>query len=406
VPAEYLFSEATMPLAPDAEAALREKLKAVFDTFDADKSGEVSTAEIDAMMQSLGMLVQPDTLKAMMEEADTDKSGEIDFEEFFTVMKKQAEGAGGGPFAALVNRQKNAGPAMKWRTDKMGKGCKVDDTDVRKVIKEGEGWGAVMLDGLLRDGKSDGSYDAADYLLELKNVSGPMYVGVASNNFDPCEAVEPNASGGSAGNTIVTSSVNGKVFSKKMDLAPVRASPVPALCTRFADAMSRPDYTPVTDADMAFVVTAGHGHGRVYLGRHVPDRAPHAELDGQFQRAQPQERDQVERRSGCEAGRGLAHGWLRAGGGGQAALRGHPQGPIVREVGGQRDGLQRDRLQREESGGRRAERGGDVARIVARGAHFRCGFCALEGTPPLVFIIEDLQECRRRRLSRWPRTTL
>ena len=209
-----------MPLAPDAEAKLRDQLKDVFAKFDADGSGEVSTAEIDAMMQSLGMLVQPDTLKAMMEEADTDKSGEIDFDEFFAVMKKQAEGAGGGPFAAIVNRQKNAGPAMKWKVDKLGKGCKVDAGDVRKVTKEGDGWGAVMLDGLIRDGKADGTFDAADWLLELKNVSGPMYVGVASNNFDPSEDVEPSVSGGSAGNTIVTSSASGKVFSKKMDLAP------------------------------------------------------------------------------------------------------------------------------------------------------------------------------------------
>lgn len=70
-----------MPLAPDAEAKLRDQLKEVFTKFDADGSGEVSTEEIDAMMQSLGMLVQPETLKAMMDEADTDKSGEIDFEE-------------------------------------------------------------------------------------------------------------------------------------------------------------------------------------------------------------------------------------------------------------------------------------------------------------------------------------
>ena len=50
-----------------------------------------------------------------------------------------------------------------------------------------------------------------------------MYVGLASNNFDPSEGTEPNQSGGSAGNTIVVSGANGKVFNKKIDQAPVRA---------------------------------------------------------------------------------------------------------------------------------------------------------------------------------------
>lgn len=65
--------------------------------------------------------------------------------QFFTVMKKQAEGSGGGPFAALVNRQKNAGPAMKWRADKVGSGVTIDAADVRKVRKEGDGWASVTL---------------------------------------------------------------------------------------------------------------------------------------------------------------------------------------------------------------------------------------------------------------------
>lgn len=70
-----------MPLGPEAEAKLRDQLKSTFDKFDADGSGEVSSDELAAMLQSMGMLVQPSILKQMMDEADADKSGEIDFEE-------------------------------------------------------------------------------------------------------------------------------------------------------------------------------------------------------------------------------------------------------------------------------------------------------------------------------------
>ena len=75
-----------MGLTAEATAELKSGLEKTFKDFDADGSGEVSTTEIEAMMLSLGLLVQPETLKAMMKEADTDNSGEISFDEFFPIL--------------------------------------------------------------------------------------------------------------------------------------------------------------------------------------------------------------------------------------------------------------------------------------------------------------------------------
>lgn len=144
------------------------------------------------MMESLGMLVQPETIKKMMDDADTDKSGEIDFEEFFTAMKIQAEGQGGGEFAALVNRKESNGPALKWRTDKMGKGVTVDAADERIAQKAGDGWGLQALDMFLKHGPRDlDAYDACDILLQCTQLSGPCYLGLIGSNFSDWEDVEP-----------------------------------------------------------------------------------------------------------------------------------------------------------------------------------------------------------------------
>jgi hypothetical protein len=212
------------PLSPDAEEKLRVQLEEIFRKFDADGSGEVDTDEISAMLQSLGMLVQPTIVSQMMAEADTDKSGQIDFQEFFAVMKKQAEEGSSGMFAALVNRQKNAGPASNWDMQKAGDGCKAGAEDPRVVTKGVGGgvWGGAKLDRVFRSGTTPDTYDAADFLVEIVHIPKvdgedlPMYIGLCNNNFDPSEDAEPKDSA----NTIVVSSQTGKVYSKKRDLAP------------------------------------------------------------------------------------------------------------------------------------------------------------------------------------------
>lgn len=51
-------------------------------------------------------------------------------------------------------------------------------------------------------------------------ISGPVCIGVASNNFDPTVDVQTFESGGSSGNTVVLDGASGKVYNKKLDLAP------------------------------------------------------------------------------------------------------------------------------------------------------------------------------------------
>ena len=77
-----------------SEKQLREKLRPIFDKFDEDGSGAVSTAEMRKIVRQLKLQMTPQQLSAMMKEADPDGSGEIDFEEFVAVLKVQMEKGG------------------------------------------------------------------------------------------------------------------------------------------------------------------------------------------------------------------------------------------------------------------------------------------------------------------------
>ena len=79
------------------ETELREKLKPIFDQYDEDGSGSVSSAEVGKMAASLKMEMTKEQLEQLMEDADPDGSGEIEFEELVAVLKRQIkEGVGGG----------------------------------------------------------------------------------------------------------------------------------------------------------------------------------------------------------------------------------------------------------------------------------------------------------------------
>ena len=86
---------ATTALVPDVDAETRSKLKEIFDKFDLDGSGSVSTSEMKNMIQQLDLKLSDDDIAKLMRDADPDQSGQIDFEEFVTVMAGQM-GKGGG----------------------------------------------------------------------------------------------------------------------------------------------------------------------------------------------------------------------------------------------------------------------------------------------------------------------
>jgi len=88
------------------------QLQAVFNKFDVDGSGSVSTKEMTKMVKELKLDMTPAAIKKMMKDADPDGSGEVDFDEFIKVVKKQmSEGGSGEGLAAVVE---SAGSAFGW----------------------------------------------------------------------------------------------------------------------------------------------------------------------------------------------------------------------------------------------------------------------------------------------------
>ncbi len=90
--------------AAEASVSLRgllQTMRVVFDTFDKDKSGSVSTSELKAMCEQMKLELAPGELEKMMKEADPDGSGEIDFGEFVVTVGAQMKD--GGRFAEVYN---------------------------------------------------------------------------------------------------------------------------------------------------------------------------------------------------------------------------------------------------------------------------------------------------------------
>jgi len=63
-----------------------QSFKDVFNLFDKDQSGSISTAELGEVMRSLGQNPTEAELQDMVNEVDTDHSGSIEFQEFMAMM--------------------------------------------------------------------------------------------------------------------------------------------------------------------------------------------------------------------------------------------------------------------------------------------------------------------------------
>ena len=85
----------------DVQARLRQ----VFDKFDVDSSGTVSTEEMGTMIRALKMDMSREQIDQLVKDADPDGSGEIDFEEFTHVLEAQMRD--GGQLADVVNQAAN-----------------------------------------------------------------------------------------------------------------------------------------------------------------------------------------------------------------------------------------------------------------------------------------------------------
>jgi hypothetical protein len=101
-------------------AMLRIQLRPIFDKFDANSSGTVSTTELAEMCKAIGMNLTPEELQAIVNDADPDNSGEIDFNEFVaTLVRQQKEAAanGGKPKVNLSSVVSTAGMVFGWITN-------------------------------------------------------------------------------------------------------------------------------------------------------------------------------------------------------------------------------------------------------------------------------------------------
>ena len=89
-------AEAMASAGASKDAALRARLRPVFERFDLDGSGAVSTVEFGSICQAMDMALSAEQLRAMMAEADPDRSGGVDFDEFVTLLQRQLGADGGG----------------------------------------------------------------------------------------------------------------------------------------------------------------------------------------------------------------------------------------------------------------------------------------------------------------------
>lgn len=120
------------------EAALREKLRTLFDAADKDGSGAVSTSEVMQMVNELGIDVNPKQIQRLVTEADLDGSGELEFEEVISVLKKQmAE-------EKAKNKQKEK-DAAAGIPPKKKEGVSMVDLFAVEVEEEGDGGAASMV---------------------------------------------------------------------------------------------------------------------------------------------------------------------------------------------------------------------------------------------------------------------
>ncbi|CAL9730271.1 calmodulin [Monosporozyma unispora] len=68
-----------------------EEYREAFNLFDKDNSGSISPSELATVMKSLGLSPNETEISDLMNEIDQDGNQEIDFDEFLTLMARQAD---------------------------------------------------------------------------------------------------------------------------------------------------------------------------------------------------------------------------------------------------------------------------------------------------------------------------
>ena len=66
-----------------------DEVRAAFDLFDKDQSGNIDIHELRDAMKALGVYLPKEKIKALMKDIDTDGSGTVEFDEFLNLMKEK-----------------------------------------------------------------------------------------------------------------------------------------------------------------------------------------------------------------------------------------------------------------------------------------------------------------------------
>lgn len=82
-----------------------EKMRRLFDSFDADKSGHITVEELSTVLEQLGTPTAVEKVKLMLKESDADQSGNINFEEFLQAVDRSKTTASLTGFSEVLNRQ-------------------------------------------------------------------------------------------------------------------------------------------------------------------------------------------------------------------------------------------------------------------------------------------------------------
>ena len=169
-------------------------LKPLFENVDTDKSGALDSNEIYALFENLGITASRKQVLKIIRDVDPNGDDQIDFDEFCTIIGNNSsgtsKGANGISFAGIIDRMKNSGPPMVWRSDKLGKGLSIDANSITGTAGKDE-YGVALMTFLPKDGgeKPDGAWlsikqwTEATCLLEVEKMGGDAFIGIAGSNF-------------------------------------------------------------------------------------------------------------------------------------------------------------------------------------------------------------------------------